>query len=96
MPLFDKSQIRPVILESLERYVKEGCPTGGFLRAVLENDLMEAFRLADEGNIAAMFHIVSYVYNEVPISAHGSKQKVQDWLDFWKLKRRREQEEAER
>jgi hypothetical protein len=66
--------------ECIDEYVKEKYPPGGFLTAVLENNLMEAFRRADQHNIEAMKDIVSYVYNSVPISAHGSPEIVKKWL----------------
>jgi hypothetical protein len=70
-----------VIVESLDRYVKDRIPTGSFLRAVLENDLREAFGRADDRNIRDMFHIVSYCYNKLPGNCWGSKEVVQGWLD---------------
>ncbi len=69
------------VKESLQRYVDEGCPTGGFLLAVLENNLCEAFGRADENNLCAMFEIVSYIYNNLPGSCWGSKTKVNTWLE---------------
>ncbi len=64
----------------LNRYVKDKVPTGGFLRAVLANDLMETFGKVDEYNQAAMLDILSYVYNYMPDSCHGSYDIVDKWL----------------
>lgn len=75
-----KMTIPERILESLNAYAKEGRPTGGFLRAVLENNLSEAFGRADEENRKCLFEIVSYVYNELPIPCWGSPEKVKAWL----------------
>jgi len=69
------------ILESLGAYVNERRPTGGFLRAILENNLMEAMGRADEDNRQCLFHIVSYIYNELPMDCWGSPEKVRDWLN---------------
>ena len=66
--------------ESLERYVQHKCPTGGFLRYVLENNLMAAMGKADEDNRAALFDICGYIWNEIPGNCHGSPEKVQAWL----------------
>ena len=71
-------------LDSLKRYADMGIPTGGFLRAVLENNLMEAFGRADRQNSEDMAEIVGYVYNEMPIGCHGSPEKVRAWLDSFK------------
>jgi hypothetical protein len=72
--------IRVDVIESLQRYVEQRIPTGGFLQAVLENNLQEAFGLADEDNCAMLFHICAYIYNELPSMSHGSPERVQKWL----------------
>jgi hypothetical protein len=72
--------MRAEIKASLDRYADEGVPTGGFLQAVLSNDLMDAFGRADEGNRADLFEICSYVYNEMPAPCHGSPERVKAWL----------------
>lgn len=81
MPHIDYDQIKPEIRASIDRYVKDRMQTGGFLRAVLENNLKESFMRADERNIETLFHIVAYVYNEVPFNAWGSPEKVEAWLN---------------
>lgn len=63
-------------------YVEHGVPPGGFLLAVLENNLKEAFIRADEENRIDMFEIVRYLYNEVPHAAQGSPEKVRLWLEY--------------
>jgi len=69
------------IKESLQAYVKEGRPTGDFLRAVLENNLSESFGRADIQNRNRLFAIVSYIYNELPADCWGSADKVKNWLN---------------
>lgn len=65
---------------SLERYQNEHVPTGGFLRAVLANDLMQAMGRADIENRRDIFEIVGYIYNDMPGSCHGSYAIVGKWL----------------
>ena len=72
--------MRDEIKEAMDRYAETGCPTGDFLRAVLENNLMEAFGRADEGNTRDMREIVAYVYNEIPANCHGSPEVVAEWI----------------
>jgi hypothetical protein len=72
--------VRPDCLETLDRYVTHGIPTGGFLEAVLANDLMESFGHADMGNRLTLFEICSYVYNELPSGCHGSYEIVGKWI----------------
>jgi hypothetical protein len=69
-----------VIKDSLDRYAKDKCPTGGFLYAVLSNNLFEAFGAASENNREALFDIVSYIYNELPSTCWGDPEKVRRWL----------------
>ena len=66
--------------ESLQRYVEHRIPPGDFLRAVLENDLMEAIGRADDINRFYLHDICSYVYNKMPLSCHGNKENVKEWL----------------
>lgn len=73
--------IKPETKEALDRYVNDRIPTGDFLRAVLENNLMEALGRADLGNRITIFEICQYIYNELPSPCHGSPEKVQAWLE---------------
>lgn len=72
--------IPPNTLAALQRYVEHGIPTGGFLNAVLSNELFEAMGRADWENRAALFEIVQFIYNELPSTCHGSPAKVAAWL----------------
>lgn len=69
-----------VIQQSLDRYAREGVPTGDFLRAVLENDLREAIGRADYINMQALPHIVAYCWNRLPSGCWGSPEAVKRWL----------------
>jgi len=72
--------IPPLMLESLIAYRDHGRPTGGCLRCILANDLMGAFKRADEQTTAGMKDIVGFLYNEMPILSHGSYDKVDEWI----------------
>ena len=63
---------------AIERYVNERIPPGGFLTAVLSNDLAGAVARADMYNREALSDIVQYIYNRVPASAWGSPKAVSD------------------
>ena len=63
----------------MQRYIEKGIIPGDFLQAVICNDLKESFGRADEGNIARMFDIVSFFYNEVPHHIWGSKERMTAW-----------------
>lgn len=70
----------PGCLPGLEAYRDHGRPTGGFLRAVLENDLNEAIFRAKDVNLPMLPHIVAWVHNRLATVAWGSKQKVDLWI----------------
>ena len=53
---------------------------GGFLTAVLSNDLFGAFGKADETNMLAIRTYVLFLYNEAPGGSYGSPEHVNDWL----------------
>ena len=72
--------ISPCIKESLDRYATQRIPPGGFLYAVLTNDLFEAIGRADDNNRFALHSICSYIYNHMPSSCWGSKEIVNEWL----------------
>ena len=66
----------------LRDYVEKGYYPGGFLTAVLCNDLFRAVNSADSQNAAALVDIVAFIYNRVPADAWGNAQKLRDWVDI--------------
>lgn len=52
--------------QALERFLFHGIPTGGFLRAVMENDLRGSFERADEENRANLFATLCFLVNAMP------------------------------
>lgn len=67
-------------LGGLVRYRDEHCPTGSFIRAVLENNLMEALGRADEENLRDIMEICRFLYWNMPSVCYGSPKKVEMWL----------------
>ena len=72
--------ISQILVDSLKLYVKEGIPPGGFLTAVLCNDLKEAIARADNRNIKILDEIVKFCYWEIPATCWGSEEKVKYWI----------------
>lgn len=66
---------------ALDRYVNDRILPGGFLTAVLSNDLFGAVGYADSQNLAALSDIVRYVYNELPSGCWGSKEAIWKWIE---------------
>jgi hypothetical protein len=73
--------IRHDTREALIRWASRGIEPGGFLMAVLTNDLKEAMGRADAYNRASLFSIVSFCYNELPSPCWGSPDKVKVWAN---------------
>jgi hypothetical protein len=86
----DYALISPILLESLKAYRDQGRPVGGFLEAVISNDLAEAVLAADEYNRATLFHLVGWIYNELGSQRWGSKQRYAAWI----AAKRKEREDA--
>jgi len=53
-------------VEHIHRWYWDNYPLGSFLRAVVRNDLIETFMLADDVNRKAMFLFCIFLYNELP------------------------------
>lgn len=66
---------------ALDRYVNDRILPGGFLIAVLSNDLFGAVGKADSENLAALPEIVRYIYNEVPSGCWGTKDIIWKWVE---------------
>lgn len=66
---------------ALERYVFDGILPGGFLEAVLSNNLMEAVTKADYTNLAALKDWVMFVYWNIPSGCWKSDKHITDWVE---------------
>lgn len=73
-------RIPQLVQDGLARYIVDRTPTGGFLRAVLENDLCEACVRADLESRAALAEIVLWLYYNAPSECWGSPERVDAWL----------------
>lgn len=78
------------IRSSVKSYIEDGVPVGSFLQAVICNDLTESFARADEINIARMFDIVLFFYNEAPLPCWRSKENMVAWTEAHKERREKE------
>ena len=68
--------------DSMQLYIENKIPPGGFLTAVLENKLMESFSTADNINRHRLSDICKFLYNEAPCDCWGSPEKVNKWLGW--------------
>ncbi len=70
----------PLIREGIDNYAEKRLQPGGFVMAVLSNDLLGAFATADTMSELALRTIVQYCHNEIPYECWGSSAKVTAWL----------------
>ena len=75
---YSKAPVR--ILDSINRYVEHGLEPGGFVRAVLSNDLATTFRAADAESLRGLPDILQYIYWEIPSACWGSEAKIKAWM----------------
>lgn len=67
--------------EALENYLMRGLQPGGFVTAVLANNLRLATGRADHWNRENLFKIVDEVTYKVPDIAWGNSTRVKEWLE---------------
>lgn len=66
--------------DTLRGYLDLGWVPGGFVMAVLENDLTQAIARADDQSARILPDLVRWLYNEAPAPSWGSPAKVRAWL----------------
>ena len=84
------AQARHLVPEHLRpglfKWIEFGCPVGGFLTSVLENDLGEAVVKADEDSMSSLWSLIIFLYNWSPPDCWGSSEKVKAWAEREGLK----------
>lgn len=63
----------------IDEYIETGAAVGGFLTAVICNNLQDAVAKADPENLANLRAFTSYFYNEAPSPCWGSPEKMDAW-----------------
>lgn len=67
--------------DTLVNYIEMGLPPGGFVQAVITNNLTEAFGRADHINSRHLATIVAWMYSFAPSGCWGSVDRVNTWLE---------------
>lgn len=75
-----EQMLPPHTLVGIKNYIDHHMPTGGFLRSVFSNKLVQAFNQADSANTRALREIAIYLYNYAPQDCWGSEEKYNDWI----------------
>ena len=82
--------------ESLDAYVQRGRPTGSFLEACIENDLIGAINRADDDNLYIIPAIVGYLYNDCPRGCWGQRGAHDEWVERKRKERESRAREAQK
>jgi len=69
------------MVPAVYNYLENRKMPGGFLSAVIQNDLHGAISQADDQNRMAIRAWVKLLYNEFPGNAWGSTAKFNQWLE---------------
>ncbi len=77
------------LIQSLRDYFEHGLQPGGFLTAVLSNDLIGACSRADVESAKLLWHIAYWCYNNLPSGCYGSHQNVIAWCEMESERRKR-------
>lgn len=64
----------------LQRYLLDGIQPGGFMTAMLGNDLELTVARADEENLEKLGAWVMFLHNEIPAAAWGNPERVELWV----------------
>jgi hypothetical protein len=77
--MLSRDNVPQDIIDSLNRWRDHGIQPGGFLTAVLRNDLKGAVNRADENNMHIIPDIVFVLYNDYPSAMSGYEEVMRDW-----------------
>jgi hypothetical protein len=67
--------------DSLAGYItRDYKNVGGFLTALLSNNLKATFAMADDKNIGLVYNYLKFLYNYAPAGCWGSMEKVENWI----------------
>lgn len=83
----DYSGLPEHMREGARGYIEHGAEPGGFLRAVLENDLVGAAVKADAVNLVSLQRWAKFLYNQAPAGSWGSREAVNEWIRQRKAER---------
>lgn len=77
---FEGSIVPEHTRQAISDYYYHRLPPGGFLTAVLSNDLSGAVMRADHWNKHRLVDIVVWMHSNMPTVCWGSPEAVKDWL----------------
>jgi len=66
---------------ALENYLIHGMAPGGFLLAVLKNNLYDAVSRADSVNSVSLSNIVRWIHSYAPMESYGNSEMIKHWCN---------------
>lgn len=78
----DPSKVPAVLQNQIKNYVKHGVPPGGFIKAVICNDLRGACMHGEAESVGAIAHIVAWFVNRAPALCWGSNVNYMTWCQM--------------
>jgi hypothetical protein len=75
----DRYQIPERMHEGMLRWIEDGIKPGSFLSAIIENDLYNAFHLADDENSFRISSYLSFFYMCAPGGCWRTMERVKEW-----------------
>lgn len=76
----DYSGLPEHMQEGMRRYIEHGVRPGGFLCAVLRNDLMGAAVQGDTVNRQLLSSYADFLRIHAPFSCYGSSEALESWI----------------
>ena len=70
------------MLDPITRYVMNGTPPGGFLTAVITNNLLDASTRADKANEQLLRAYAQLFWWWTPRECHGSVERMEAWMTY--------------
>ena len=88
LTLLAESDIPPHLHAGIVRYIDSGVQPGGFLTAVINGNLFDAYALADQSSKAAIPTIVEWFRQHAPTNSYASPNSVHFWVDLHRAKQK--------
>jgi len=67
-------------VDTVQMYLENGTPMGGFYTALFENNLARAVITADSHNKHKLIAITQWLLWYAPTACYGSPEKVHNWM----------------
>lgn len=88
----DYQKLPESLRAGVQRYIEHGIAPGGFLTAVIRNDLRDAIGRADDTLLPLLPEIVRWFHWEAPGLCWGSRENMHGWMASHRRAKERKEE----